>query len=288
MTSKIAILVDSGCDLPQAYLDLPYMYVMPLHIIKDGVVFTDKVDITSEEVHDQLPFHDFKTSLPSGQDLVEVMDKIVADGFSNLLVVTISSNLSGTHNMIKLICEDYPQLNIELVDTLNVAMGAGLSAIHATEMIDQDKSLEEIAQVLRANRFEKKVFFCIKTLEYLKKGGRIGKVTALIGGLMDLKPIITCNQEGIYTTIAKVRSRKQSLMKLMDLAIEEAKKYVNVEIAIAFSRRDEEVEQFKEVLASKITNCKNYLEGQIGPAMIVHAGPGLIGVCVRPILKNNE
>lgn len=283
MKSKIALLIDSGCDVPDSYLALPNVFLIPLHIVKDGVVYTDKVDITSEEVYDQLPYHDFKTSLPSGHDIVTVIDQIVAEGYKEVLVVTISSGLSGTHNITSLICQDYDQLTFRIVDTLNIAMGAGLSAIQAIQFIDEGQSLDEIADKLLATRSEKKIFFCIGTLEYLRKGGRIGKVSALIGGLIDLKPIITCDKEGVYATVAKVRSRKLSLQKTLELVATEAKKYTNVKIAYAFSKKDEEVEQLKAKILETITNCVDFIEGQIGPAMVVHTGPGLVGIAVHPI-----
>jgi DegV family protein with EDD domain len=125
-----------------------------------------------------------------------------------------------------------------------------------------------------------KVYFVLNTLEYLQKGGRIGKVTALVGYVLDLKPIITCNEDGIYTTIAKSRGRKTSITRCMNVALEFAKDAQNVTIGIVHGDAYEEMMNLKDVMQARAPQAKIFT-GQVSPALGVHTGPGLLGMGIQ-------
>lgn len=277
---KIALLVDSSCDVPKDVIDAHNIYVMPLKVVKDGVEYVDGIDITCNQVATELAHHDFKTSLPSGGEITSKLEQIVADGYTKVIIVTISSGLSGTNNIAHLISSDFDGLETTVIDTLSIGMGAGLIAIETAELIAQDLDYATVIERVEANKKNLKLYFCIATLEYLKKGGRIGKVSALLGGVLDLKPIITCNEEGVYTPIAKVRSRKQSLTKTVELAAKDAAKFTKVNVALAYAELDADVQAVKALLLEKIPNINILYEGQISPVLLVHAGPGLVGIGV--------
>jgi DegV family protein with EDD domain len=125
-----------------------------------------------------------------------------------------------------------------------------------------------------------KVFFVLNTLEYLQKGGRIGKVTALVGYVLDLKPIITCNEEGIYTTISKARGRKNSITRCMNVALEFAQNASSITIGLAHGDALEEMMRLKDVMQERVPQAKIFT-GQVSPALGVHTGPGLIGMGIQ-------
>src|SRR5699024_663398 len=129
-----------------------------------------------------------------------------------------------------------------------------------------------------------KVYFHVPTLEYLQKGGRIGLVASVVGSMLNLKPIISCNDDGIYYTVAKVRGNKKSLAKTMDLAEEfagDSKKY-NLDVAFGGgSKVREQAEKIGEELKKKLPDFEHLFIDQISPALGVHTGPGLIGIGVH-------
>ncbi|MEG0315189.1 MAG: DegV family protein [Erysipelotrichaceae bacterium] len=278
---KIAILVDSCCDVSKEMVDKYGMYVVPLRIIYREKEYLDGIDITADEVYNNLSVEIPKTSLPSGELIHDIFKKIKADGYDKVIGVSISSGLSGTFNILNLLSNDVDYLEFEFIDTKNIAIGAGFSAILAGMLIDEGKEFHEIANILRERVLKSKVFFCVNTLEYLQKGGRIGLVASLFGNALNLKPIISCNEDGIYYTVAKVRGRKPSINKVMELAtkfVGDSKRY-NLTVSDGFAH--EEIVEVSKKMKEALPNYVFYGDGQISPALGVHTGPGLIGVCIQ-------
>lgn len=280
-TQKIAILVDSCCDVPKDYAQQYGMYVIPLKVIYQNAEYLDGVDITAEEVYRGLSKEVPKTSLPSGQDIQEIFDQIKADGYEKIIAVTISSGLSGTNNMVHLIAENNTDLDTFILDTKNISIGAGFHAIQAARYIEEGLSFEDIKVKLEAGIKKCKVFFVVETLEYLQKGGRIGLVASLFGNALNLKPIISCNEDGIYYTVSKVRGRKQSISKTKDLALEFAGNHKKYNVSIVNGDAQELSDEIKESILGKLANVDVYVEKQCSPALGVHTGPGTIGICVQ-------
>ncbi len=277
---KIAIITDSGSDVPKEYKEKYPVYTLPLSIIYGEKVYKDNVDITPEEVYGRMPGEVPTTSLPTGEEILGVFEQIKKDGFEKVLGVTISSGLSGTHNFLKVIAEDFEGLETFVVDTKNIGISSGLVAIEAMKNIDKGMSWEELKAVTEKGASKSKIFFCIKTLEYLQKGGRIGLVSSLVGNALNLKPIITCNKDGIYDTIAKCVGRRRNLQKAVELVLEEAAKHKKCRIAVAHGGGLEEAEQIVSHLKEDVKNCDEFLFGNISPALGVHTGPGLIGIAI--------
>ena len=275
---KIAILVDSGCDVPTTLAQANNIYEIPLKIIYETESFTDKVTITAEEIYDRLPTEIPKTSLPEGAVIQEIFKKIIADGYEQLIAITISSGLSGTFNSIRLIAQDFPQLETFMFDTKNIGIGAGSHAIKAAELIAQGASFEEITNNLSHSTDKSKIFFSVATLEYLQKGGRIGLVSAVLGNALKLNPIITCNEAGVYHTVAKSRGRKKSLEKTVSLVKAFVGNHQNVRLLVAHGNAEQEALALVDVLKKEIPQANDILVDQISPALVVHTGPGLIGL----------
>lgn len=283
---KIALLVDSACDVPKNILDRDNVYLMPLKVVRDGETFIDGVTIFADEVANTIANHDFKTSLPSGGEIEIILQQIVDDGFNKIIIVTISSGLSGTNNIARLIATEFSEKNdieISIIDTLSIGMGSGLMAIYCADLINESLPYSNIIEIINNSQKRLSIYFCVATLEYLQKGGRIGKVAALVGGLLDLKPIITCNEQGTYYPIAKVRSRKQSLLKAAEYAIKDSHKYKKVNVALVYTENSADVEIIREKLKTSISNINNFYEGQISPVLVVHTGPGLVGIGIYGI-----
>ena len=278
---KIALLVDSGTDVPAEIMSQYGMYMLPLQIIYKDRTYTDKVDITAEEIYQRLPQEITSTSLPDGETINKIFDRIKADGYEQVLAVTISSGLSGTYNVVRLMGEQRNDLDIFVLDTKNIGIGAGLQAIRAAELLNEGVTWQELKEQLLQEVVRNKVFFNVATLEYLQKGGRIGLVASILGNALKLNPIISCNDEGIYYTVAKSRGRKKSLDKTVELVKQYIGNHKQFRLAVAQGDALAEAKEMKTRLEQEFPQVKEIFFGQISPALVVHTGPGLLGVGVQ-------
>lgn len=280
---KIAILVDSCVDVPAKLVKKYNMYVIPQKIIYKDREYLDGVDITAEEVYEKLSTEIPTTSLPSGGEINAMFDKIKADGYEKVLAVTLSSGLSGTYNYIKLLASQYDRLDIYVLDTKNIGIGAGFNAIQAAEYIKEGMDWETLKKTVTENIVNIKTVFCVDTLKYLQKGGRIGLVSALVGSSLKIKPVISCNKDGIYYTAAKVIGRRRAINKAMEIIVDFIGNHKKYNIRIVHGDALEEANRIKKELMPKLPYCNIFVEGQISPALGVHTGPGTIGIVAQLI-----
>lgn len=280
---KIAILTDSGTDVPKQFDESRGVFTVPLAIRYSYGTFLDGVDIDATEVYDSLAAEVPTTSLPSGEEIVNTLQRIRDVGYENVLIVTISSGLSGTYGMMRLMAKEMPGLKWRAVDTKNIGIGAGLSVIRAVQLIEQGLELDEVEKQLVESAANTKVFFSLATLEYLAKGGRIGKVTATVGSLLAIKPVISCNEDGVYYTVERVRGRHQSLQETIRHATAYAENY-RFNLALAHGAALEELETMKSMMGALLDRADNVYEGHISPALGVHTGPGLLGIGVQRLI----
>lgn len=280
---KIAILTDSGSDVPE-YLVKEYgIYVAPLKIIFSEGEYLDGVNISAEDVYSRLSTEIPKTSLPDGNQIQELFDKIIADGYKKVLAITISSGLSGTYNVIRVLGDQQKDLDVFTLDTKNISIASGFNVIQAAEYIKDGMEWEELKQKLSDNIANSKVFFSVDTLEYLQKGGRIGLVSAILGTSIRLKPIISCNEDGIYYTVTKIIGKRRAFNKALSLAVDfigDSKEY---NLGVAHGAAEEDAERLTEELKSMLPNFKIFAQGQISPALGVHTGPGTIGIVAQKL-----
>jgi DegV family protein with EDD domain len=277
-----AILVDSGCDVPEEYIKRYPIYVIPLRINYKETSYRDRIDISPEEIYKKLSVEIPTTSLPTYGDIQEVFGNIVKDGYNKIIAINISSKLSGTFNLTRLVSNDFKQEGVEtyLFDTKNIALASGMYAVSAANHLEEGKSYEETIHLLESEYGNSKVFFCVETLEYLRKGGRIGRVASIVGAALNLKPIITCGEDGTYIIAGKERGSKRCIEKAIILAKEFAAMGKNAEISIMHSGHVVGLDKIKEKLEQLIPNSKVKLRGQISPVLGVHVGPGLVGIVV--------
>lgn len=278
---KTAILTDTCCNVPESFVKQYDMYVIPLKVIYKDAEYLDGIDITPEEVYESMSREIPKSSLPDGEAILAVFDKIKEDGYENVITITLSSGLSGTNNMIHLLSEDYEGLNFFILDTKNISIGGGFHAIQAGRYLEDGMTFDAVCEKLQKEIFNCKVFFVVETLEYLQKGGRIGLVASLFGNALNLKPIISCNEEGIYYTVAKVRGRKQSISKTIELALKTAGNHARYNIAIMNGAAKDLAKEIKEEILPQLPNVDIFLEDQVTPVLGVHTGPGTIGIGVQ-------
>ncbi len=278
---KTAILVDSCSDVPEELRRRYGMYVVPMTIIYPDGEYRDGVDIRTDDVYARFPQEIPSTSLPSPSVVADVFKQIKADGHEKVIVVAISSGLSGTYEMLRSFGPAPEGLETCYVDTKNIGIGSGFSAIRAGELIEQGLPFAEVCREVEGAARSTKLFFCVSTLSSLVKGGRIGLVSGLVGSIFDLKPVISCNEDGVYYTVAKTRGRKKSLQLALQKAAEFAAGAKEYNVAVMHGAAKPEADEILAALKAQLPDSHLAIEGQITPVLVVHTGPGLIGIGIQ-------
>lgn len=272
---KIALITDSASDLDKETLEKHNIHVLPFRIIYKTKEFSDGIDITPEEVYEKIDEEMPTSSLPALIDMEELYEKFKKEGYTHVIGVTLSSGLSGIFNALRLISDNYPEIKSFIFDSKSISLGEGVLMKKCGEMLEEGKTFEEITKQLPILRNKIKVFFVVGTLKYLRRGGRIGRITGTIGEMLNLKPIVTIAEDGKYITYDKLRGRKQSLRRLEEIIYSFEKPG---DVFLMHGSAKEEMRALGENL-KKYKNVKSLYMGQnISPVAGVHTGPGLVGV----------
>lgn len=274
---KIALITDTTSDLPQDIIEKYNIKILPFRIIYKDREYKDKYEITPKEVYDNFEKEIPTSSLPLAQDMEDLYDELEKEGYTHAIAITLSSGLSGISNALRLVSENHDNIESFVYDSKTISWGEGILVKKCAELIEQGKDFNYIKNILPELRKKVKLFFVVGTLEYLRKGGRIGRISGTIGDLLNLKPIVAVDDEGRYFTYSKVRGRKQSLNKMVNI-VKEIVNDKDHDIIVLNGCSDEDckymIDQFE-----KIDNVSsvNY-GGDISPVSGVHSGPGLVGV----------
>lgn len=279
--NKIALITDTTSDLSKETIEKYNINVLPFRIIYSDREYLDNVDITPQEVYDNMKKEVPTSSLPSMKDMEELFLKLEEEGYTHVIAITLSTGLSGIFNAVKLTSENHPSIITHVCDSQSIALGEGLIVTECGKLIQEGKSFEEIVEAIPSIKKRIHLYFVVGTLEYLKKGGRIGKVAGTIAELLNIKPIISFDDDGKYCTCEKVRGRKQSLNKLIELT----NNILDKKKCKVYLLHGDALEESKKVMES-ISLHPNAISvefgGCISPVSGVHSGPGLVGmVCIE-------
>jgi len=278
LTERIALITDSSCDLGAEVIAEHGIHVLPLYVIYGDRSYRDRVDITPSEVYERLDREIPTTSTPSHEDALALLRKVREAGFTHALAVHISSGLSGTMNVVRAAAEEVTSLKTTVVDSLSLSMGLGQVVEQAAQWLKERVPLDDVVSRAREMVSHSKTYFVLKTIEYLRRGGRIGAVSAALAGALDLKPIISIDEHGKYFSYRRVRGRNQSLRELFEIAREGVAAGAN-RVAVMHGGADEEARSLRESVL-KLPGVTKVTLGQVSPVLVVHTGPGLIGVAL--------
>ncbi|SDH16412.1 DegV family protein [Desulfosporosinus hippei] len=279
---KIAIVTDSTSDLNKDMTEELGIEILPLHVVYKDREYLDGLNISPNEVYDNMDVEVPTTSLPSPAEISNLFSRLRDENYTHVLSMHISSGLSGTYETVSQVARDFKEMKIEVMDSKALSMGLGFPVLEAARKLQTSTDFQEIVKLAQNVSGKTKLYFVLSTLEYLKRGGRIGYVSGTIGELLNIKPIISVNSEGKYITYAKVRGRDQSLKKLFDILIESTQegKYL---VAIVHGGAEQEARKLWQK-AKELPNIKELFFNQISPVMGVHTGPGLVGVIISPVV----
>lgn len=278
---KIAIITDSCADVPNELAKEYNIFILPMLIhCKDGE-YRDGVEITAQDVYERLKTEIPKTSSPLGQDIIETFKEIKRQGYTKAVAVILSGGLSGSVNHIRLAAESESDIEVVVFDSMQGSIGIGAIALQAAEYVKQGMSFDELLDTMPKLIKNTKVFFSIDTLEYLQKGGRIGKATALAGSVLQIKPILAFDEEGEIYTPAKVRGRKMVSSRLIKFVQEQFITDKPYNLIVADGGAPEEREVLEEQLKALFPNYRFCYRAKIGGALSVYLGPGLLGAGIQ-------
>lgn len=280
---RIALLTDSCADLTAKQRKGKPIFVLPLKIRCGTDEFSDGVDLTAQDVYRmQAAGMEMHTSLPDGGDVDAVLDEIAAAGFEKVLAIHLSGGLSGTCNLVRLHAAERSDLEAAVFDSSSGSLAIGSMLLQAWEDILAGMTWEELTArrvpALIANTWP---YFSIDTLEYLQKGGRIGKVTALAGTMLNIKPVIGFAPDGQLVSVAKVRGRKAVQPKLEQLLAEKLRGHTRYNLAVANGGAPDEMAELGKRLRAAFPNAENFWEGELDATLSTYIGAGVLGACIQ-------
>jgi DegV family protein with EDD domain len=223
------------------------------------------------------------TSQPSPVEFVDVYKRIAEEDGPDVKIVSIhlSSALSGTYQSAVLARSMLEgEIDVTIIDSKSASYGIGALVVAAAEAANDGRSVDEIVRLVQKMRDNFYIFFLLDTLEYLRKGGRIGKASAVLGSLLNIKPILTIDSEGEVAAVDRVRGQKKAMARLVEL-LEEKLDGQSIRLQIAHANHPEGAEELQTLIAERITVASvGYVT--LGPVIGTHAGPGVLAAFAYP------
>ena len=270
-----AIVLDSTADFPDAQIRFPNMRVVPLYVRFGEESFRDYVELDPHGFYErlrtapELP----TTSQPTPQDFVSTYHAL--SGYERIYSLHISSKLSGTFQSASLAAGDDGE-RIRLVDTESASVGIGMLSLAIQELLDQGTTDAEVEALIERHRENARILFTVDTLEFLAKGGRIGRGKALMGSLLNVKPILAI-EEGEVVPVTRARGRAKAFdefRKRFETATTDAP---GLEVGIAHAEAEDAVEQLRAIVLGTRPQAEVKLVTSLGAVVGTHAGPGTVG-----------
>jgi DegV family protein with EDD domain len=280
--AKIAIVTDSCAYIPDILThDLP-IHVIPLILLVGDKSYKDGVDIQPDAFYSLMKSSTAipTTSQPSPQDFVNLYKPLLEKGFE-ILSIHISSKLSGTVDSAMQAKSMFPGKRIEIFDSLSVAMGLGFQVLTAARVAKQGKSMEECLAAVQDAREKSGVYFIVANLEYLRRGGRLGGAAALLGTVLDLKPILEI-RDGKIEAAEKVRTMNKAIDRMLDMFEKKInEKGTPIRISALFSDDAEPAKILLDRAKQRFgaLEIKDAVLTTVSPVIGCHVGPGTLGIC---------
>lgn len=264
--------------------------VIPHYYTVEEEVYGDGRELSNQEFYDAMRAGKKTTTMASNPAVILERFEAYAKQGKDILHISFSSELSCAYNNIvncaNEILESYPEMKIIVIDTLSASLGEGIMIRKAIEMKKEGKTLEETADWIREYCPYINVQFTVDNLDYLYRGGRLSKSSALLGTVINIKPILYVNKEGKLVALSKVRGRKKSLTTLVDNMEERLGEFRDKQIFVGVVHGD--CEEDAKYIANMITERFGYTDiviRPIGPSIGAHSGPGTIGIVFMGDLK---
>ncbi|MGB8455312.1 MAG: DegV family protein [Anaerocolumna sp.] len=278
------ITADSNCDLLPEYIKDKNIGIIPHYYDINGITYGDEINLTPKEFYDKMRGGLMPTTMASNPAVIrETFQRYVDEGL-DVLHISFSSTLSGGHSNVATgaleICDENPGAKIIVLDSLNASLGEGLVVMKAAQMKEAGEGIDGIAEWIEAHKLNFCVQFTVDDLFHLQRGGRLSKMTAIVGSMINVKPILVVNNEGALVPAGTVRGRKKSLATIVNNMEKQIGKYRTEDNTICVVHGDalEDAEYVVEQIKERI-HTDNIVVNTISPSIGAHSGPGAIGIC---------
>jgi len=280
----VAVVTDSSAYLPDGFAARHAVHVVPLHVLIDDRSGLDGVDIGPAEVAAALVGrHTVTTSRPNPDEFVRTYRRLLADGADGIVSVHLSRELSGTWESARLAAKEVGVDRVRVVDSRTAVMGLGFAVLRAATAAIGGESGAEVENVAVAAAARTTTYFVLETLEYLRRGGRIGSAAAFLGTALAVKPVLHV-KDGHIVPLEKVRTTNRAVARLVDLAEQatDATGADSVELAVHHLAAHDRAVELATRLDERISPASGCLVSELGAAIGAHTGPGMLGVVVCP------
>lgn len=280
---EFIITTDTTCDLPESYLKEHNITLLPLYYSFNETVYGDKNLLSPKEFYNKMRGGEMPTTMAVNQDTARAVFSNLLDKGFDILHIAFSSGLSGSYSsaatVARELCDEKPGSKIVVVDSLCASLGEGLLIHKAVKMKENKKSIDEIADWLEKNKLHLCHIFTVDDLHHLHRGGRVSKTAAVIGTLINVKPILHVDNEGHLIPLNNVRGRKKALIALVDQMESRFDGYKDQNDIFFISHGDcLEDAEFVAALVKERFGIPDYLINYVSPTIGAHSGPGTIAL----------
>lgn len=284
--SKVRIVTDSTADIPLELREKYGIKMVSLKVLFGEETYLDAVDLTPDQFFSKLKASPVlpKTSQPSPAEFHEVYEALLQeDPEAPIISLHIASVLSGTYQsatIAKSMLEEAGE-NVHIIDSQSASSGHGMLVVLAARLAQEGATVDQILAAVEERRKHSEVFFLVDTLEYLQKGGRIGKAAALIGSVLNIKPILSLEPNGTVTSVDKARGTKKAMAKIVELL---KASYGDAEVGLIVAKTDDEAAtQELENRVKAELNVKELHHSSVGAVIGTYTGPGTSAVFLYKI-----
>ena len=279
---SVRIVTDSTAYLPEDLLRDHLIEVVPLHVIVGGKDRVEGQDITAAEVAEALrEYTVVSTSRPAPQVFAETYARLAGEGATAILSIHLSGQMSGTVEAARIAAAEAP-VPVEVIDSETIGMALGYAVVAAAEAAARGDSAAEVKAVVEARLGPSGVLFYVHTLEHLRRGGRIGAASALLGSALAIKPILAV-RGGRIVPLEKVRTSSRAIARIEAMVVEHVKEGgVAVDIAVHHLDAADRAESIAEHLRTLVPEARQIRVVELGAVVGAHVGPGTVAIAVSP------
>lgn len=282
--AKVGIVTDSTCDLGREELDRLGVEMVPLKVLFGEQTYLDWIDLAPEEFYAKLKAATVlpKTSQPSPADFTEAYNKLADQGCDSIVSIHLSAALSGTFQSATIAAAE-SSIPVHVIDTKKVTQAVGLVLIEACAARDAGMDGEGVARRAQEVSDSMRLFFVLDTLEYLVKGGRAGKAAGLAASLLNIKPVLQVNADGIVEPFKKVKGRKKAFAELAAHLAEDSKANGRMRLAFLHACAPEGAKELRAEIEAAGADVEFASTGLVGAVIGTYAGPDAVGCGYFPI-----
>jgi DegV family protein with EDD domain len=280
MSERVAIVTDSTAYLPDEVVQEHGIRVVPLQVVIGGTSYDEGSGVSSATVADALrAWMPVSTSRPGPFAFLSVFEQAAEEGYTSAVSLHLSSDMSGTYESAVMGARDAP-IPVRVVDSRSLGMGLGFAVVTAAELAAGGSSLDEVTAAAEKRVAAASAVFYVDTLEYLRRGGRIGAAAAFLGSALAIKPLLHL-VDGHIEPLEKVRTAARAIARLEELAVERAGEGP-LDVAVHHLANADRAAALAERLQARLPELRHLHVSEVGAVVGAHVGPGMLAVVVSP------